>query len=130
MGIKPHCKVPSRWFIAQEQMVPVPEKKYEHILEIFSEYILRILYQSFLKYKVFQYTLLSKSLYMSNCNSCLLKNPLLCIYDYTLSSILLFSVYELLSFESVNFVWKEGGRQTGGHACVSELILISFIFFN
>ena len=67
---------------------------------------------------------------MSNCNSFLLKNPLLCIYGYTLSCILLFSVYELLSFESVNFVWKEGARQTGGHACVSELILISFIFFK
>ena len=124
VGIKPHCKAPSRWFIALEQMVPVPEKKYEHILEIFIECILRIIYQSFLKYKVFQHTLLFKSLYMSNCNSCLLKNPLLCIYGYTLSCILLFSVYESLSFESVNFLWKEGGRQTGGHACVSELILI------
>ena len=105
-------------------------KKYEHILEIIIEYILRIIYQWFLKYKVSQYTLLSKSLYISNCNSCLLKTYLLCIYGHSLSWILLCSIYELLSFESVNFVWKEEGRQTGEHACLCELILISFIFFK
>ena len=133
VGIKLLCKAPSCWFMAPILLVYGPRtnsasasarKKYEHILEIIIEYILRIIYQSFLKYKVSQYTLLSKSLHMSNCNSCLLKNYLLCIYGHSLSLILLCSIYELLSFESVNFVSKEEGRQTGEHACLCELILI------